>query len=267
MDQKVLRQLQLVETEILRYVDEFCSRNNIEYSLYAGTQIGAVRHGGFIPWDDDIDILMRRNEYEKFIKAWHSAEHKDYFLENIETNKRCNNNHTKIRKNNTVFMYPDDVPNNMHQGVWIDIFPFDKVKNTFWAKNYIKIWSLIRIATARVGLNREKDTKVVRVLKSAFRLLPQAPKLWLNKKSNKAVAKYKDLNENYLWADLSIARLKPKYFSAEILNDITKTNFEGYEFSIVSDCDTMLKKIYGNYMELPPEKERVCKHNPIEVKF
>ena len=79
MDQEVLRKLQLTELDILLAVDKFCNDNNINYSLFGGTALGAVRHGGFIPWDDDIDICMCRSDYEKFIRLWKKRVLVDFF--------------------------------------------------------------------------------------------------------------------------------------------------------------------------------------------
>ena len=96
----VLRKLQLTQLEILKEVDDFCSKNNIRYSIAYGTILGAVRHGGFIPWDDDLDICMPRADYDKFISLWKDTD--AYSLQNRDTNLDFTQSFTKIRKRNTV---------------------------------------------------------------------------------------------------------------------------------------------------------------------
>ena len=99
MDNK-LRKLQLIQTEMLEVVDVFCKKHNIPYSLYAGTLLGAVRHQGFIPWDDDLDICMSRENYNRFIELWTKEKPKGYILQNKETDPEFTQSFTKIRKEN-----------------------------------------------------------------------------------------------------------------------------------------------------------------------
>ena len=99
----ILRRLQLTELEILKVVDKVCRDNKIDYSLYAGTLLGAVRHKGFIPWDDDLDICLTRENYNRFIKIWNANPPKGYILQNKENTPDFSQTFTKIRKDNTAF--------------------------------------------------------------------------------------------------------------------------------------------------------------------
>src|SRR5690606_8901345 len=101
MDQDILRRLQLTQLEIMRFVDTICKEHNIKYTLYAGTALGAVRHGGFIPWDDDLDIAMERKEYEKFISIWNKIKPNGYHLQNSMVDDKSTINFVKVRKDNT----------------------------------------------------------------------------------------------------------------------------------------------------------------------
>ena len=135
MDQEVLRKLQLTELDILLAVDKFCNDNNINYSLFGGTALGAVRHGGFIPWDDDIDICMCRSDYEKFIRLWKKKSIGGFFLQDTNPDNKTTQTHSKVRKDNTVLATREEYEVPGHHGIWIDIFPIDKVPTSKLAKS------------------------------------------------------------------------------------------------------------------------------------
>lgn len=115
--------LQKVEFDILVEFDRICRKFNLKYFLFSGTLLGAVRHGGFIPWDDDIDVAMPINDYYKFVKICKTELGEDYFLQTYNTDY-VNFWYAKIRKNNTTMLESGFENVNMHHGVWIDIFPY-----------------------------------------------------------------------------------------------------------------------------------------------
>lgn len=125
-----LRELQRTQVEILEIVDDLCKQNHISYSLYAGTLLGAVRHKGFIPWDDDLDICMLRSDYERFLKCWKENPVKEYLLQNKETDPDFTQSFSKIRKDHTTFLQPGEEPYKYHKGIFIGIFPIDRVPKT-----------------------------------------------------------------------------------------------------------------------------------------
>ena len=123
MDNTDLKKIHDVELEILGEVHKFCIKHKIRYSLYCGTMLGAVRHGGFIPWDDDIDICMLRDDYNRFIKLWSESNNQDYIIQNKENQALFTQSFTKIRKNHTAFLQPYDIAGQYHTGIFIDILP------------------------------------------------------------------------------------------------------------------------------------------------
>ena len=122
-----LRLIQEIELDILLEFDRICKKHGLKYQLYSGTLIGAVRHEGFIPWDDDIDVAMPRADYDKFIELKDELAD-DYFFQSYETDPQYINRFGKIRKNGTVFMEKLVQELDMHHGIYIDVFPFDNIK-------------------------------------------------------------------------------------------------------------------------------------------
>ena len=122
-----LRKLQLTQLEMLKVVDTFCKENNISYSLYAGTLLGAVRHQGFIPWDDDLDICMSRENYNRFIELWTKTCPKGYIIQNKENTPEFTQSFTIIRKENTTFLQYEWEIEKYHTGIFIDVFPIDRI--------------------------------------------------------------------------------------------------------------------------------------------
>ena len=121
-----LRRLQLTELQILKDVADFCDANGINYFLYGGTLIGAARHQGFIPWDDDIDIWMDYNSYKKFLKLSKKLPSK-YFIQNYRTDKKLCYSWTKVMLNGTTLIHNGMQSYDIHQGIYIDVFMINGV--------------------------------------------------------------------------------------------------------------------------------------------
>ena len=126
-DDKTLKKLHKVEIEILDEIVRICKKHNIKYSLFAGTMLGAVRHAGFIPWDDDIDVGMLRSDYEKFIKIAHEELDSKFSLDCFEYNKKYHLGFAKIKKNGTIFDEEASHHMDNHKGIFVDVFPVDNV--------------------------------------------------------------------------------------------------------------------------------------------
>ena len=123
LDDKQLRQLQLIELEMLLEVDRICRKNQINYTITGGTLLGAVRHKGFIPWDDDADVALLRDEYERFCDACEKDLDKEkFFLQNWETDKNFNSGYAKLRRNNTHYVRVGQVKMKYHNGIYMPNF-------------------------------------------------------------------------------------------------------------------------------------------------
>ena len=254
MKQDILKKLQITELEILLAIDEFCKKNDIDYSLYGGTLIGAVRHQGFIPWDDDIDIVMTRMEYTKFCCAWNEHPVNGYYLENFETDNFTQNTHAKIRKDKTIFLSSIEDENIGHHGIWIDIFILDKISlKSEIGDNIIAIGrKMILMAKANGKFPGEKLTK--RLFRSVLKLWYPANKRKKLLKLNADILRKnaQDITNNFELCDMCTLEYLNIRFPQETGERYTTLYFENHEFPVFSNYDTVLKIMYGNYMELPP---------------
>ena len=127
-----IKAIQKCELEILSEIDRICVRHRIPYFAIGGTALGAIRHKGFIPWDDDIDIAMERNEYNRFLSYASKELGSSFFIQNIDSEPDSPFYFTKIRKNDTQFVECYLKEAGIHQGIFVDIFPFDHINNNRW---------------------------------------------------------------------------------------------------------------------------------------
>jgi len=140
MNANQLKRLQNIEYEILQEIVRICEKNNLSYFLIGGTLLGAVRHKGFIPWDDDLDIAIPRKDYEKFLKICQTQLNSDYFLHCNKTDPDYWLPFAKVRKKNTLFDEKSITSIETHKGIYNDVFPLDNAKKT--TKYYSKYTSI-----------------------------------------------------------------------------------------------------------------------------
>lgn len=257
-----LKDIQSVSLEILKDVHDFCCAQDIRYSLAYGTLIGAVRHQGFIPWDDDIDIFMPRPDYEKFCKTYTSEKYKlisSYDKDSyLAFSRVCEMNQTLVR---------EFVPwCKCDTGVWIDIFPLDGAEDdkTEWDARYkeaTKLWQL-------VYLNRGARNKfsfnlsMIQMFKLLAKKILFTNGIFLEKnllKFNEIIQR-KRFEDCKHWGQLTCCdNGSNEYNLTSVFNHIMMTKFEHYKFCIIKDYDSVLRTQYGNYMQLPPEEKRIPK--------
>ncbi len=266
MDNETLRKLQLTELELLKVFDEFCKKHDIKYSLYAGTALGAVRHGGFIPWDDDIDVCMERPEYERFLRLWREENIDGYYLQGTDSPNYYGISFSKIRKNGTKFGTEMDIKMYDHIGIFLDIFPFDKIpKDKKLRKKFlfdVKLWMLYTR-----GYPYTKGSKFLEIVSRLLLLKSRKKQIEIRNKLEQRILSYQSMESDYDLICLACPNDLNFVYPSNILDDIIKVDFEGVKVSMHKDFDTALKIKFGDYMQLPKEEDRVCKHEPAVLEF
>ena len=260
ISQKQLRQLQLLENEILIKVVEICRKYGFQYYLSSGTLLGAVRHGGFIPWDDDIDIEIPIDDFRKFLEIAQSELGNEFFLQTYMTDPNYHFAYAQVRKNNTTFMDPYDYYYRVHQGVSIDIFPMVPVNGGIrlflkqkWitASNYVQIQE--KINTHKDEFQRLLGPIGMWVMKMSEKI-PMSGRQKLHTMMLDVVFNAKEERCKYytnVWGN--ITRVIPKEAYA---GEPRKVLFEGHLYNAPYDYEKYLEIAYGDYMKLPPEEER-----------
>lgn len=261
-----LRKLQLVQLEILEKVDKICRENNIPYSLYAGTLLGAVRHQGFIPWDDDLDICMSRDNYERFLKLWQEVKPEGYILQNKENTPEFTQSFTKIRKEHTTFLQYDWERGKYHTGIFIDIFPIDRIparkiqRILFW-------WNCMQYQLYTREFVPPKSNHLVKIVSEGLLALNSGEKRRLKReKLLKKITKYHTNTTLDTVAIETVNAMKVEY-PVNLLDEYTTVWFENREYMCFKEWKRYLECKFGNYMQLPPESERQWKHHPIILDF
>ena len=254
---KNLKKLQETELEILKYFDKVCKDNNLEYYLAYGSLLGAVRHKGFIPWDDDIDIHMKGKDYLKLTKILKDNNNDKYFFQSLETEKNYYLLWNKIRINNTIFIEKGWENNEIHKGISLDIFPlFDYPKNK---KDKKKIDGIFKITKLLIDNNMKENKNYKsygtsgKILSKVFKLIPKALRNKIIIKNINYLCQYKSNNEYYF---TTINGTSEK-FSKDAFSSSIKLNFEKEKFNVPINYKKYLEETYGDYMQLPKEEDRI----------
>lgn len=263
LNESQLLELKRCELNMLRAFLQVCAALNLKYYLVGGTLLGAVRHGGFIPWDDDIDIGMPREDFDRFVKEGQPHLPQYYFIQTHRTDPEWPENFAKIRDNRTTFVESSMKTKNINHGVYIDIFPLD-----YYPENPI------------LALSIEMRNKLYRaVINQSFTLPKENKESYIRKVGKKILAtfmglKYRDLSqvldarETMMKSIAQSSRMK-NYCGAWGKREIVQTEwfgngraitFEDIEAVAPKNYHEYLKNIYGNYMQLPPEEKRIAHH-------
>lgn len=266
-----LEELQKLNTENLRIFAEFCEENNLLYFLGGGTLLGAIRHQGCIPWDDDIDINMPRPDYMKLIELA-----KDGIGEHLRLNTRYLDNHCpssiiRVYDTRTEITF-DNFTVPWKIGAWIDLFPFDGLPQNKWQRKIhfkkmrVAMDLYIISVTKFGGKRRNKTATLLQYL--AFPLWPVTR--WIG---YERILSYIDrlARKYHIYESDDFACIEGRAEEREAMPrkdylKIVKVKFGDYYFNAPSCYDYYLKCLYGDYMKLPPEKER-CSRHEIKIKW
>ncbi len=266
MNTKILDKLHRIEKEILDEIVRICDKYELNYFLIGGTLLGAVRHKGFIPWDDDLDIAMPRADYNKLLGLCKHELKDGYSLDYYQNNKFYWTPVAKIRKDNTIYE-EKELRNNKetHKGVWVDIFPLDDVRyegsifQTIQANlvNWLKLNIVVQLGYSKPQSYKSRFAcSFMRMLniRKSFEIQEKIMTIWNNKGYNYFV----NLGSQYGYKKQTIHK--------DIFFPPSKLEFEGDCYNAPNDWEFILKRIYGDYMTLPPIEKRI-NHNPVRIKL
>lgn len=266
MREMTLDEIQQISLDILQDVHEFCVKNNIRYTLQGGTLLGAVRHHGFIPWDDDVDIAMPRPDYERFIHSYSSSNGYKLFSRELNSKTKVYLPFCRVCEMKRTFVDCTGLPwTSERTGVWIDVFPLDGIEKSKedWNKRYKRMYSLWKL-----GL-------WYRRAKRPFLWYPTLTSkgTWLISKMFSAVVSVSvidkhiiccrsvpfDSSEKYINAAYMAYGLR-EIHSTNLLDNMVLLPFCKREFYAMADYDKALTEKFGDYMQLPPIEKRVASH-------
>lgn len=261
-----LRQLQQIELDMLLDLDRVCRENGIEYYLCAGSLIGAVRHGGFIPWDDDIDIMMLREHYDRFLELAPEALGERYEVQHATTVENYWSPILKVRLvGDTRFRQKHIAHLTRNNGPLIDVFPVDSVpaKSSRKQKKQSDTIRFCRgILSQKLGIvpANTPAKKLLRLISGFFSVKG------LHKRMDKAARRLAKPGNTYVsnlfsyYTDYRDFDIQKETFPASMLGTPVRIPFEGVELPVPADADGVLRSIFGDYMTPPPESERCVKH-------
>lgn len=264
MKELTLKEIQSVSLDILQDVHNFCVKNNIRYSLAYGTLIGAIRHKGFIPWDDDIDIVMPRPDYDKFVANYKCNEEYKTIAPELGNSYIA---FTRIADIKNTICVSQSPWTEIECGVWIDIFPLDGVEDDFKSfhdkmSEAYKLWTWQLKLRSSLALFSSTNGTFAK-----FKLLLK--KLLLGKinikdvvyKHNNLIKKIKWGSTSH-WSQLACADNGDKeYCLIEDFSETIMMPFENRLYCVMNGYDRVLRKNFGDYMELPPIEQRQPKQS------
>lgn len=259
-----LKKLQKTELDILIDFADFCKEKGLKYYLIGGALLGAARYHGFIPWDDDVDVAMPREDYEK-LKVIYSSD--KYFLQNSDTDLYFGRCIQKIRLNGTQIIEKTCQDVNMHNGIYIDIFPIDYADSSD-SKPLLdrakKIRLLMSYRTIKSGYISGKYSFIKRLIKLFVPLSLKKADSMIN---NLCTAE-NNSQRNYAVLFLHNYPLTKQTHDISVFAEGTLCEFEGHKFIAPSKTDEFLKKVFGeNYMQEPPKEKQKTPHHYLSVKY
>lgn len=256
--------------EIAREIRRVCQENDIRFFLDAGTFLGAVRHQGFIPWDDDMDIGMLREDYERFCRIAPEKLGKDYCFQSWHTDPNYALPFGKVMKRGTIYLESKKTGRLRENGFYIDIFPYDHVPTREAERKVLekKLNGIYRTKLMCSGYKPWMENDRVLLYKRLGYLYYQAKALFSD---GEALARRFDrlataCPESGLVCEQE-GRCGAFCFELELFQELAAYTFEGEVFPGVRDYDRFLSCMYGDYMTLPPEEKRENRHQIVEIDF
>lgn len=246
--------------DILKYIDDICRKNNLKYSLIGGSLIGAIREKGIIPWDDDIDIVMSKEDYDTFERIVLKKQHPYYKLLNNCVDNKYPITYAKMIDSRTIVKEPHAIDIDNY-GAFVDIFVNHNAPNNKLLQRiqYFKIMFWQKLVGGYLlndnYFNKEKGIKKVRTIISKKIGIKKILKHY-----TKNITKYDNKETNYRVKDLIGFGFNKDVLNSELFNDYIDVDFSGMKSMAIKEYDVFLTKLFGNYMQRPPKDKQIC-HN------
>lgn len=265
MDKPTLRDVQLIELCIAKEIKRICTKHNICYFMSDGTLLGAVRHKGFIPWDDDMDFGMPLEDYKKFLCVAKEELSEDFFLQHVTTDASYILPYAKVRMNGTAVKETVAVDSKMHCGIWVDIFPYVTIEEKqafsasfFWKANLLMTMYLMKNGYA---LNAVTRNPLKKIAKNILKYMPVKKKFL----QRYIFGLLRDGSETSDYCMKIRAVLGEQFvFRRQWFDYCTEIHFEDDIFPAPVCYDQILTKEYGEYMVIPKRAERKT-HSTVSV--
>lgn len=262
-----LKEKQSIAFGILKYFKEFCQKNNIQFFLAYGTLLGAARHKGFIPWDDDVDIMMLRSEYKKLLACMECNSHPYYKLLSMHNNIEYFAPLAKLYDDRTLLLQEYGQDEKVPYGVYIDVYIIDNMPDDYGqaAIQYKKAEGI----RAKWGLSVKKiSAKSSNVIRYIARVPVSLVMKMIGykhflKKYDELASQYDQIDTHHKGIIIYGEGLKKEYFEATMFLNPSIISFEGIEFAAPSDIHGYLTQMYGDYMTLPPVEQRKVHPNKV----
>ncbi len=273
MDQITLRKVQLVQLEIAKEIKRVCEQNNIGYFLDSGTLLGAVRHKGFIPWDDDMDMGMLRADYEHFLRIAPQALNPQYVLLCWQEDERYPHQFAKVMKRGTLY-HEETNHGGSFEGIFVDVFPYDRLPEDRQALKHTRFCLTAYRAMIRAKCKYQTWTShgkfhVKRWIKNLpFRILSLFYKRAdLRMRYDRLAQSHNQDAPFRYYVSQGVETYGDWCIPHHCLEEFTELPFEDTSFRVPKDYDAYLTHAYGNYMTLPPVEKRGDQHSIVEVHF
>lgn len=254
MERQSIKDVQNKILEVMKFIDNLCRDNGIIYFIMGGTALGAIRHGGFIPWDDDLDIFMTFSEYEKFRKVFYQLPSSNFIIQEWKSIPEYLE-YAKVRMNGTTLIEHNfRNRKNMHHGIYVDIMILHKVPSNYIIQR--KVYYCCKFVTL-LGLSQRGWRPKTKFQKFALMMIKIFPVKVLAKWCYQQIYKYDDLKDNYFWCYwITPASFKKGLFDKKFFDKSLDIKFENTFLLGSPFIRDYLKYRYGDYMKLPPIDQR-----------